>query len=62
LQSPLFKGYRYPHDFPDHYVPQEYLPADLRGARYYVAAENKQESAAAAYWAGVHERAKNAKK
>jgi putative ATPase len=62
LQSPLFKGYRYPHDFPDHYVPQEYLPADLRGTRYYVAAENKQESAAAAYWAGVHERAKNAKK
>ena len=62
LQSPLFKGYRYPHDFPDHYVPQQYLPDDLKGARYYVPGENKQESAAAAYWAGVHERAKNQKK
>ncbi len=58
LQSPLFKGYRYPHDYPDHYVPQQYLPDDLRGARYYKPAPNKQEMAAAAYWEAVHERAK----
>ena len=62
LQSPLFKGYQYPHDFPDHYVAQQYLPDDLVGSHYYVPGENKQESAAAAYWAGVHERAKNRKK
>ena len=62
LQSPLFKGYQYPHDFPDHYVPQQYLPDDLVGSHYYVPGENKQESAAAAFWAGVHERAKNRKK
>ena len=58
LQSPLFKGYRYPHDYPDHYVAQEYLPDDLRGRQYYKPAPNKQELAAAAYWEGVRERAK----
>ena len=58
LQSPLFKGYRYPHDYPDHYVAQTYLPDDLRGKQYYKPAPNKQESAAAAYWEAVRERAK----
>ena len=61
LQSPLFKGYRYPHDYPDHYVAQQYLPDDLIGARFYEPAQNKQESAAAAYWQGVKERASSKK-
>lgn len=50
LQSPLFKGYKYPHDYPNHYVAQEYLPADLRNAHYYVPGDNKTEQAAKAYW------------
>ena len=50
LQSPLFKGYKYPHDYPDHYVKQQYLPTDLAGRRYYKAGENKTESAAQSYW------------
>ncbi|HHT05549.1 MAG TPA: replication-associated recombination protein A [Hydrogenispora sp.] len=29
------QGYLYPHDFPGHYVRQEYLPAELKGRRYY---------------------------
>lgn len=29
------KGYRYAHDFPEHYVAQDYLPDELRGVRYY---------------------------
>jgi putative ATPase len=29
------KGYRYPHDFPGHVVPQEYRPARYEGRRYY---------------------------
>ena len=29
------EGYRYSHDAPEGYVPQEYLPAELRGARWY---------------------------
>jgi putative ATPase len=29
------KGYRYPHDYPDHVVEQEYRPVRFSGARYY---------------------------
>jgi putative ATPase len=29
------KGYRYAHDSPDAYLPQEYLPDELRGTRLY---------------------------
>jgi putative ATPase len=29
------RDYKYPHDFPDHQVPQEYLPQALRGRRFY---------------------------
>ena len=53
LRSPLFKGYVYPHDYVNDYVPQEYLPDDLRGRRYYTFGDNKTESAAAAYWENV---------
>ena len=49
LQSPLFKGYKYPHEYPNHYVDQQYLPNDLRGRKYYVFGENKTEQAAKAY-------------
>jgi len=49
LQSPLFKGYRYPHDYPGHYVEQQYLPDDLRGARYYTYGDNKLEDGARLY-------------
>ena len=50
LQSPLFKGYKYPHDYPGHYVKQQYLPDDLKDKKYYNPAENKTEQAAAEYW------------
>ncbi|MBQ7339063.1 MAG: replication-associated recombination protein A [Clostridia bacterium] len=53
LQSPLFKGYKYPHDYPNHYVEQQYLPDDLVGKKYYEPAPNKQEMASAEYWARV---------
>lgn len=49
LQSPLFKGYKYPHDYPGHYVRQQYLPDDLIGRKYYIPGENKTETAAAEY-------------
>jgi putative ATPase len=50
LQSPLNKGYQYPHDFQGHYVRQQYLPNDLKDKKYYIPAENKTEQAAAEYW------------
>lgn len=53
LQSPLFKGYKYPHEYENHWVEQQYLPDDLVGKRYYVPGPNKTEQAAAAYWDAV---------
>lgn len=53
LKSPRFKGYRYPHDYVNDYCRQEYLPADLRGRKYYEFGQNKTEQAAKAYWDGV---------
>jgi putative ATPase len=29
------KGYKYPHDYPDHFVAEEYLPENLKGRTYY---------------------------
>lgn len=49
LQSPLFKGYCYPHDYPNHYVSQQYLPDDLKNTHYYEWGDNKMEQAAKAY-------------
>lgn len=37
--------YLYPHDFPNHYVPQQYLPDALKDTQYYHAGENKTEQA-----------------
>ena len=50
LQAPLYKGYKYPHDYPNHYVAQQYLPDDLRDRKYYIPAPNRTEQAAEQYW------------
>ncbi len=41
--------YKYPHDYPNHYVKQQYLPDDLQGKIYYTFGDNKTEQAARAY-------------
>ncbi|MGN0994001.1 MAG: replication-associated recombination protein A, partial [Butyricicoccus sp.] len=43
-------GYRYSHDYPNHWVRQQYLPDELVGTTYYTYGENKTEQAARAYW------------
>lgn len=48
--------YRYPHDFPNHWVDQQYLPDALSGARYYSFGENKNEQSFKAYWDGIKKR------
>ena len=53
LQSPLYKGYKYPHDYENHYVPQQYLPNDLKGTKYYHPAPNKTEQACEQYWQAI---------
>lgn len=50
LQSPLFKGYKYPHSYPSHYVEQQYLPDDIKDRQYYKYGSNKLEDAARQYW------------
>ena len=44
------QGYLYPHNFPGHWVKQQYLPDDLAGTRYYEYGPNKLEQAAKQYW------------
>ncbi|MBO6115744.1 MAG: replication-associated recombination protein A [Ruminococcus sp.] len=41
--------YLYPHDFPNHYVRQQYLPDALKDRKYYEFGANKQEQAALMY-------------
>ena len=47
------QGYLYPHDFPNHWVQQQYLPDALVGTRYYEYGPNKLEQAAKAYWEAI---------
>ncbi len=49
FQSRYHDEYKYPHDYPNHYVEQKYLPDDASG-NYYKFGDNKQEQAAKAYW------------
>ncbi|MBE6695201.1 MAG: replication-associated recombination protein A [Ruminococcaceae bacterium] len=58
LRSPLFKGYKYPHDYKNHYVDQQYLPDDLIGRQYYKFGENKLEQAAKAYYEFIRKNSK----
>ena len=48
--------YQYPHDFPNHWVDQQYLPDTLLGARYYSFGENKNEQSFKAYWENIQKR------
>jgi putative ATPase len=48
--------YLYPHDFPNHWVEQQYLPDPLKNTRYYEWGDNKTEQAAKAYWEKIKNR------
>ncbi len=37
-------GYLYPHDYPNHYVRQQYMPEELKGRRYYEPTEMGHEA------------------
>ena len=39
LKSP-FKGYKYPHDYKNSYVVQQYLPDGLKNEKYYLPKES----------------------
>ena len=42
--------YIYPHDYPNHWVEQQYLPDAIKDRRYYQPGDNKNEQAFAQYW------------
>ncbi|HEY8469043.1 MAG TPA: replication-associated recombination protein A [Longimicrobiales bacterium] len=53
------REYRYAHDSPDAYIPQDYLPEELRGRRFYVPGRFGREPEIAermAFWARLRER------
>ena len=47
------QGYLYPHDYPNHWVRQQYLPDELKSRRYYEYGDNKTEQAAKKYWDSI---------
>ena len=44
------QNYLYPHDFPNHWVEQQYLPDAIKDRVYYTYGDNRTEQAAKAYW------------
>ena len=47
------QNYKYPHDFKNHYVNQQYLPDALKNKRYYEYGDNKTEQKYKEYWNAV---------
>lgn len=45
--------YLYPHDYPNHWVKQQYLPDALKDKVYYQYGDNKLERAAQEYWSKI---------
>ena len=44
------QGYLYPHNYPGHWVKQQYLPDELKNARYYIPGDSKLEQQTQEYW------------
>lgn len=42
--------YKYPHDYPNRWVSQQYLPDAIKDKKYYIFGENKNETACKEYW------------
>ena len=54
-EDALIKGqhYKYPHDYPNHYVNQQYLPDEIKDKQYYRFGTNKTEQKCKEYWTAV---------
>ncbi|MCC9293843.1 replication-associated recombination protein A [Clostridium sp. WLY-B-L2] len=53
------KGYKYPHDYHNNYVKQEYMPRKLKGKKYYITQNNKYEDSVKKYWNSVKKTAES---
>ena len=49
-------GYKYPHDFPNHYVTQQYLPDGLTDRKFYEPSENGYEKKIREYFKMIHQK------
>lgn len=47
------QNYKYPHDFPGHYVNQQYLPDQIKNKKYYNYGDNKTEAKFKEYWSSL---------
>lgn len=54
-EDALVKGqhYKYPHDYPNHYVNQQYLPNEIKDKQYYRFGNNKTEQKYKEYWTAI---------
>ncbi|NFL33794.1 replication-associated recombination protein A [Clostridium botulinum] len=48
-------GYKYPHDYSNNYVKQQYMPQELTDTIYYIPQENKYEGSIKNYWKNIKE-------
>ena len=55
-------GYKYAHDYPEHYVKQQYLPDELKEERFYVPTENGYEKKIKAHLKHLREREEQKRK
>ncbi len=50
------QNYKYPHDFPKHYVNQQYLPDNIKNKKYYLYGDNKTEQKFKEYWSSIKDK------
>lgn len=48
--------YKYPHDYKNNYVKQQYLPDEIKNKKYYIPGHNKNEMAFNNYWENIKNR------
>ena len=48
-------GYKYAHDYPNHYVEQQYMPSELQGKVFYTPTENGYEQNIRDYFKKIKE-------
>lgn len=45
--------YKYPHNYTNHYIKQQYLPDAIKDKKYYIPGENKNEKSFEQYWNSI---------
>lgn len=48
------KEYKYPHNYPDSWIEQSYLPSELEGRRFYQPRDNGEEPRLSQWWRKLH--------